>query len=328
MRDLNRTQIRPETETYFNVEKVDSINNVLSETERSLEFLWEQKSGIENKIILAKNKHNSAKKSFDNWINTRKTIGSNKQDEEVISRANELDKLYKIEQNLRTKKLSIESELKTLNKKIEQLHEQSYDEELIAENKRNIAYKKYELNVFLTRLLFVLPMLLIGIWFIVKFRKNKYWPLFLGFVLYSFYAFFFGLLPYLPSYGGYVRHTVGIILSVCFGIYFITIIRKFVERKKQELTASQKERSKTVKIDTAEKALDNHMCPSCGKDFILTKWDKSNNGKLSKTMLIGLATNYCRFCGLELFKNCKSCDTENFAHLPFCSKCGVNINDK
>ena len=68
------------------------------------------------------------------------------------------------------------------------------------------------------------------------------------------------------------------------------------------------------------------MCPSCGKDFILTKWDKSNNGKLSKTMLIGLATNYCRFCGLELFKNCKSCDTENFAHLPFCSKCGVNIN--
>ena len=86
------------------------------------------------------------------------------------------------------------------------------------------------------------------------------------------------------------------------------------------------ERASKVQTETAEKALDNHMCPSCGKDFIVKKWDKSA-GKKDKIETYGIVTNFCRFCGLELFKKCNKCNSENFAHLPFCSNCGDKMND-
>lgn len=325
--DLNRTQERPRTEDYIDHLALDSINTEIRDVDLALENKWQEQARIENKIRIVENEHSNKKQSFENWLEARKTVGSQKQDKEVLKRANELDVLYETVKKWRNKLVFVNSDIENLRVLQDELYEQSYMEENIAMVKRDYAYKSYELNVFLIRLAFVLPILLIGIWFIVKFRKHKYWPLFLGFVLFSFYAFFFGLLPYLPSYGGYVRYTVGIILSIAFGIYFINVIRKFIERKKQELTASQQERSKTVKLDTAEKALDNHMCPSCGKDFILVKWDKAAL-KVKKTQPIGLATNFCRFCGLELFKKCKSCDTENFAHLPYCSHCGDEVSEK
>ncbi len=145
--------------------------------------------------------------------------------------------------------------------------------------------------------------------------------------MFSFYAFFFGLVPYLPSYGEYIRYTVGIILSIIFGIYAINKIKAFVEYKKNELKVSTTERAEKVQIETAEKALDNHMCPSCGKDFVVKKWDKSVNKK-NKTEMYGIVTNFCRFCGLELFKKCKKCGSENYAHLPFCSNCGDKTTEK
>jgi len=328
MRDLHRSLERPEAEGYIDYEKIDSIQIEINEVEVQINANSRKTSNIENQITVANNNYQNAKRSFDNWLETRKTVGSSAQDKEVLSRADRLDSIYENEQQLRDKMVQVASEMEDLQSQQYDLFEQEREVEYQAEVKRMKAHKKYELNVFLIRLLVVFPILGIGIFFLFKFRNHKYWPLFLGFVFFSFYAFFVGLLPYLPWYGGYIRYTVGIILSIAFGIYFINLIKKFIERKKLELTASQKERSKTVKTDTAEKALDNHMCPSCGKDFILTKWDKAVTGKVATMKPVGLATNYCRFCGLELFKKCKSCDTENFAHLPYCSTCGDDVIEK
>jgi predicted RNA-binding Zn-ribbon protein involved in translation (DUF1610 family) len=187
--------------------------------------------------------------------------------------------------------------------------------------------RSFELNVFLIRLLFIFPILLLSIFFMVKFRKHKYWPLFLGFILFGFYGFFFGLVPYLPSYGGYVRYTVGIVLSVIIGIYAINKFREYLDKKKNELKESSTERAKKVQVEIAEKAFDNHICPSCGKDFIIKNWDKSQKNK-SKQDTFGIVTNFCRYCGLELFKSCPNCNTVNYAHLPYCMTCGTKLIDK
>lgn len=128
------------------------------------------------------------------------------------------------------------------------------------------------------------------------------------------------LAPYLPSYGGYIRYSIGPTLIIIFEIYAINKIKAFIEHKKSELQVSTTERAKKAQPETAEKALDKHMCPSCGKDFIVKKQDKSVSIK-DKTATYGIVTNFCRFCGLELFKECKKCGSENFAHLPFCCKC-------
>ena len=199
-------------------------------------------------------------------------------------------------------------------------------EKEIAETKLESALKAYDLKVFVIRLLFVAPILALGIFFFIRYRRHKFWPLYFGFTLFSFYAFFFGLVPYLPSYGGYVRYAVGIILSVGLGYYAIMTIRQYIEQKQAELKVSTQERSKNVQSEVAEKALANHFCPSCGKDFIIMKWESPIKGNDKESYK--LVTDFCRHCGLELFANCEKCGNKNFAHLPYCSACGTKTTKK
>jgi predicted RNA-binding Zn-ribbon protein involved in translation (DUF1610 family) len=323
--DVDEWKERPRVEEFQNTELLEKKESEIEKIDIKIELKEEKKSSIENTIKVVNNNYDNAKKSFDNWLEARKTVGSPNEDKEVLSRANELDEYYKTQQEWKKELSVISSEIQVLTKDKNEINEIIYNEEDKAYEEREKAIRKYDLKIFLIRLLFILPILLLGIFFIIKYRKHKYWPLFLGFVLFSFYAFFFGLVPYLPSYGGYIRYTVGIIFSVLFGIYAINKIKKFIEHKKSELLVSTTERAKKVQTETAEKALDDHMCPSCGKDFIVKKWDKSA-GKKDKTETYGIVTNFCRFCGLELFKKCNKCDSENFAHLPFCSNCGDNMN--
>ncbi len=325
--DVDDWKDRP-TVAQFENKKIIKVNqDKIDNIQKQINLKREKEKSVSNTIRIAKSNYRNAKKSYDNWLEARKTVGSPTEDKEVLSRANELDGYYKTEQEWRNQAFALEEEIRGLERGRSEIDQVIRKERDRAYGEQTKARRKYDTKVFLIRLLFILPILLLGIFFIIKFRKHKYWPLFLGFVLFSFYAFFFGLVPYLPSYGGYIRYTVGIILSLIFGIYAINKIKAFIERKKEELKVSTTERSKQVQTETAERALDNHMCPSCGKDFIFRKWDKTM-GKKDKGESYGIVTDFCRFCGLELFKKCTSCGTDNFAHLPFCSTCGDKITEQ
>jgi len=113
-------------------------------------------------------------------------------------------------------------------------------------------------------------------------------------------------------------------LSTGLGYYAIKTIGRFIENKQAELKISTQERAKNVQSEVAEKALENHFCPSCGKDFIIKRWEFPTTKNVEEGAY-KFVTNYCRHCGLELFKNCKNCGNKNFAHLPFCSSCGANL---
>ncbi len=327
MDDVEDWKERPQLETFENVDLIAKENKVIAEINVKIDSKNEQKKRLINTIDIAKSNYINAKKSYDNWLAARKTIGSPKEDKIILLRVNKLDAFFKTEQDWKKELGVLNTEIELLEKSIEIVNVRLGKERDRAYTLQAKANQKYDLKVFLIRLLFILPILLIGIFFIVKFRKHKYWPLFLGFVLFSFYAFFFGLVPYLPSYGGYIRYTVGIILCVLFGIYAINKIKAFIARKKKELKAPTTERAKKVQTETAEKALDGHMCPSCGKDFIVKKWDKSSGGK-KQNATYGVVTNFCRFCGLELFKPCRKCGEQNFMHLPYCASCGDPVTDK
>jgi len=310
----------------------DYKNHAVIKTNDSLITIFNVKIETNNTKIATLNSANraadenyyNAKQSFETWLKTRKVIGSPSKDNEVIKRANELDEYRAIGQGWKTKLDSVQLVINGFNNEIDGVYNDIQNETDKAYQLREIDVKAYKMKVFLIRLVIVLPILLLGIFFLVRYRKHKYWPLFLGFILFSFYAFFIGLVPYLPSYGGYIRYTVGIVLCILLGIFAINKIKAFIENKKEELKVSTKERAKNVQTATAEKALENNMCPSCGKGFVVVGWDQTSEAK-KKPMKSVLITNYCRFCGLQLFKKCGSCDTKNFAHLPFCSNCGDKV---
>ncbi|MBB6462804.1 zinc ribbon domain-containing protein [Flammeovirga kamogawensis] len=324
MGDIDDWEGRPTVEEFRDQAFVKKQKAALKKLYVKRDYQNEKRSSIQKTIEAASKNYRNEKKSYDNWLAARKTVGSPSEDKEILSRANKLDAHYKTEQEWRAKMALIDDTLSVLGKDITTLQTSLSDEKEIAYTKQEEEIRAYDLKVFLIRLFIVLPILGLGIFFIIKFRKHKYWPIFLGYVMFSFYAFFFGLVPYLPSYGGYIRYTVGIVLSILFGMYAINKIKAFIEKKKSELKVPSNERAKKVQLETAERALANHMCPSCGKDFILKKWDKDLDRKF-KAQGYGIVTNFCRYCGLELFKPCTNCGTENYAHLPYCSKCGTSI---
>jgi predicted RNA-binding Zn-ribbon protein involved in translation (DUF1610 family) len=325
--DIDRWEVAPTASDYTNQALIDSLQLYVTTYDESIYQINEKKSSINNTLNVAQSNYANEKKSFDNWLEARKTVGSPKEDTEVLSRAQKLDKYYAIEQEWRKELTALDFKIDSISKMQAAFQQKIYDEQQRAETVTQEQTRSYDIKVFLIRLLFVLPILGLGLFFILRFRKHKYWPVFLGFVLFSFYAFFVGLVPYLPSYGGYVRYTVGIVLSLSLGVYAINKFRAFVEKNKAALKTSSTERAKLVESSIAEKALKQHICPSCGKDFILPPWDKSLTSLKLDTKQPAV-TSYCRYCGMVLFVACEKCEHTNFAHLPFCSNCGESITKK
>lgn len=319
--DLDTATVMPQYENFGDGPRLAELQRQIAEVNNDLENLYAKQSTVEIMISIAKENYANEQQSFDNWVQTRETLGSPDKDQEVIDRARRLDELYKVEQGWRLESNARQIEIDSINKALQSIQLMVEEENRKAEIEYFDAIKSYDLKVFLIRLLFVTPVLALGIFFFVRYRNHKFWPLFFGFSLFSMYAFFFGLVPYLPSYGGYVRYAVGILLSAGLGYYAIRSIRRYIEQKQAELKTSTQERAKNVRLEVAEKALENHYCPSCGKDFIIKRWEtplKPNENEMYK-----LVTDFCRHCGLELFSNCKNCGNKNFAHLLFCASCGT-----
>ncbi len=317
--DIDKITLAPEFNDFEDKTVIEEIDLTIKKIEDSA-FVYENKrKQIEKTVFIVRENYLRENESYENWLKARTTIGSPSNDREVLERAKKLDEFFKIEQEWTTQMRLIEDTIAQIRSQRGDLETKRFQANEDATIKYNEAMKKYDLKVFLIRLLLILPILLIGVWFVIKFRQHKYWAIFRAFVFYSVYAFFFGLVPYLPSYGGYIRYTVGIVLSLLLGIYAINFLRKYIEQKKKELETSSKERSKKVQTETAERSLLNHVCPSCGKDFILKKWEYQVP-EITKNLTI--TTDFCRFCGLELFAKCAKCGNKNFVHLSYCSNCG------
>lgn len=325
--DLDKSTERPEVGNFENKLVLGKHQNEVKGLSATQETLSLKEQMVNKTIAAARANYENEKQSFDNWVKTRTTLGSPDKDQEVVVRARRLDEYYKVEQDWRAQLGLIQDQIAGSERKKEGILLAIANEYQLAQKQYEKAFEHYNLQIFLIRLLFVIPILALGIYFFIKFRRHKFWPIYFGFTLFSFYAFFFGLVPYLPSYGGYVRYSVGILLSGGLGYYSIRRIRLYMEQKQSELKSSTQERAKKVHGEVAEKALENHFCPSCGKDFIMKKWEFPLP-KITESEAYKVVTDFCRHCGLVLFKKCNTCGHKNFAHLPFCASCGSKPEEK
>lgn len=252
----------------------------------------------------------SAREAFDNWIATRHATARPDQDEELIARNRELDKLVAAE---RTALAAVEAQEQVAldARQAEQKADAAYD--ALLQPARQAVYeaeRRAERKVFLIRLGVTLPLLLVaGALFKYK-RNGTYWPFTWGFILFALFAFFVELVPYLPSYGGYVRYGVGIVVTVVVGRYAIRWLHAWLERQKAAEAMPDAQRRTTMRYDVAMARIAKGVCPSCER-----------------------ATNYgdehlahCPHCGIGLFDRCPACSTRKNAFTRYCFSCGTPAN--
>ena len=192
--DLDQVNARPE----LNQSEDKTIQGELEATQKKLDAELQsfsnKTSNLEKTIETAQENYSNEKQSFDNWVQTRKTLGSPDKDFEVISRAKKLDEYYKVEQDWREQLNEVQKEIDLKNQEKNKIQVKLDVEYTRTNEKYQSKLIQYELKIFLIRLAFVGPILLLGIFFFIRYRNHKFWPLFFGFSLFSFYCFFFGLL--------------------------------------------------------------------------------------------------------------------------------------
>lgn len=260
------------------------------------------------RLVAAQNEYRSARATFDTWITTRTATTDPAQDPEVLRRQRNLDALKESEAAVQSQLDSLNSELAQTRQAVDAIDsaENQLREEARPAFERRLFVK--ELTVFAIRLLITLPLLVIAGWLVLRKRKSEYWPLARGFVLFALFAFFFELVPYLPSYGGFIRNGVGVILTFVAGIYVIRAMKRYLAQRQLVEQQSAAERQRTLGYEEAIKKMNVGVCPGCERPIA--------GGVQSPS-------NFCVHCGISLFDNCAACGTRKNAFYQYCPTCGV-----
>ena len=280
-----------------------------------LKAIQARTGAIEDKLQIARLQLEQAQKAsqtgtetFQAWIATRTATTNPQQDPEVIARTRALEQLKGNERAVQAGIDALESERVPLSQRESELNEQQSQLQARAYPAYEKALFWQDLRVFGLRLLITLPMLLIAGWMVVKQRKSDQWPMMRGFVLAAVFVFFVELVPYLPSYGGYIRYAVGIGLTLVAGHYLIKNMRAYLARRQEVEQQAEEERRKLVTHDEAFKKMAAKQCPGCDRPI---------------SSMEGVESNFCVHCGMTLFDHCGKCETRKMAFFRYCMSCGT-----
>lgn len=249
----------------------------------------------------------AARDTFNNWLATRHATKRPEQDAELIERTQALDELKILERKALADVERQQQGLLDARQSEERAQRDLRELERQASGNLAQAHREQELRVFGYRLALTLPLLAVAGWLFAKKRQSTWWPFVWGFIYFALFAFFVELVPYLPSYGGYVRYAVGIIITVLVGRYAIVALNRYLERQKQAEAMPDVERRKELSYDTALARLAKKVCPGCERPVDLTN----------------IAIDYCPHCGICLFDHCGSCKERKSAFARFCHACGA-----
>lgn len=245
--------------------------------------------------------------SLENWLKTRSATGQSAHDPEVLKRTHAIDALKAKEQALQQETGRLQQQILETGRLKEQADNEISQLEAEAAERKTADDRRIELTVFLYRLALTLPLLAVAGYLFAKKRQSRWWPFVWGFIYFALFAFFVELVPYLPSYGGYVRYAVGIAVTVLAGRYAIAAMNRYLERKRAEESLPATERSRQMDYDRALSCVAKSICPGCERllDYARPEMD------------------YCPHCSLRLFDSCSGCQTRKSAFDRFCYRCGT-----
>ena len=255
----------------------------------------------------ARSESQAERETFNNWLAARHATQRAEHDPEVIARTQALDALKGRERQAQQAVEAQEQALLDARQGAQAAQQQLDTLERGGYEKLAAAQRTVELRVFLYRLALTLPLLVAAGWLFARKRQGTWWPFVWGFIFFALFAFFVELVPYLPSYGGYVRYVVGIAVTALVGRYAIVALNRYLERQKQAEALPDQERRKELSYDVALARLAKSVCPGCERPVDL------KNDKI----------DYCPHCGIGLFDRCGHCSTRKSAFARFCHACGT-----
>lgn len=305
--DLPQVEGALEREQFIDLEQARPLRAQLAELERELKELGERREVAEQAARSAAQAVTAEQKALRDWIATRGVTGRADQDPEVIERTRRLDALRAQERSAQRELDSIDERMTAARQLRDRQRAALQALEKEADARLARAQNIQELRVFLYRLAFTLPPLALAGWLFVKKRHSRYWPFVWGFVFFALFVFFVELVPYLPSYGGYVRYLVGIALTVLIGHYAIRAMQRYLERQKAQEAEPESARRQRLSYDLALARLAKKVCPGCERPVDV------GDG----------STNHCPHCGIALFDRCPACGVRKSAFGHFCHACGA-----
>lgn len=308
LEDLPSFTQAPQRSQFIDKSALEAEKNRMAPLQAEQEKLTTALADKQEARSMAASDYAKAKASFDNWRATRSSTEQSDQNPEVITRNHELDRLLTLQRQLdgqlaelQRQQSQLRTQLAPMTRAINLIHSE-------ADERYAQALRSAELQAFFIRLAFIGPLLIAALWLFRRYRKSSQWPFVWGFILFALFGFFVELVPYLPSFGGYIRYGVGVVLTYFGGRALLRGLQRYLERKKQEQEASQEARKESIHYEAALTALSRNQCPGCDRPLIMQN---------------GATPAFCMHCGLQLLSTCSACGLRKNAFYHYCPDCGT-----
>lgn len=314
--DLPRVEGQVSLDQFVDQKQAEPIRRQITAAQDNLKKANTELDQARLKLQEAQADTATSQDALNNWVSTNNSakIGTGQspsqdsaQNAELRARTRAVEALQAAErealqqvQNQQQLALSASQEVDQLQTRLHTLEDRgrsAYEEALQAQ----------ELRVFAYRLALTLPLLLLAAWLLIKKRHGTYWPFVWGFGFFAIFAFFVELVPYLPSYGGYVREVVGIAVTVVLGRYAIIGMNRYLEKQKLAEAIPERQRRESLDYDLALGRLAKSICPGCERPV-----------NLQDTSI-----DFCPHCGIGLHDHCRVCNTRKSCFSRFCHACGA-----
>lgn len=306
IRDLPRIDPDVRIEQFRDEATYDPLSARRDELARALKDLENEAAKAEGAQVVASNDYRAAADQFKAWLATRAVTQQSEQDPELVRRTRRLDVLRDAERDAQRALEAIEARRTQALQETERVAERLDALDAQARSAMDRELGRQQLRVFGIRLAATLPPLALAAWLVWKRRTSRYWPFVYGFALFAANAFFFELLPYLPSYGGYVRSAVGIALTLLAGTYGVRALQAYLARKQAEAAQPQTSRREAIVYERALDSMKKGTCPACERSVKFAREEDVDN---------------CMHCGLNLYRRC-ACGQRHSSFFHFCPKCG------
>ena len=305
--DLPKVEQRATLDDFMDRAAAEKARQTVKDATRAGQDAREALEQAQLKLKIAQADSQAARETFGNWLATRRATERPEQDRELIDRTARLDTLKAAERSAQAAVQAQQQAALDASQAVTRAQGQLRDMERGAQDALDKAQRAQELRVFLYRLALTLPLLVAAGWLFARKRQSTWWPFVWGFIFFALFAFFVELVPYLPSYGGYVRYVVGIVITALVGRYAILALSRSLERQKAAEARPDAQRRQELSYDVALARLAKGVCPGCERAVDLK--DVKND--------------FCPHCGIGLHDHCGHCQARKSAFARFCHACGT-----